>query len=85
MLSTWKGLSVLRPTLINDILCMYDILSSYLIEQARVHLESGNGSRLADGQRIYTTFSRRTICIWLRVGLLWLLIVLQCPCPCAKR
>lgn len=54
MLSTWKGLSVLRPTLINEIL-LYDILSSYLIEQASVHLESGNGNRLADGQRIYTT------------------------------
>jgi len=28
MLSTWKGLSVLRPTLINDILCMiYSLLT----------------------------------------------------------
>lgn len=50
---------------------LYDILSSYLIEQARVHLESGNGSRLAEYILLLSTHN-------LLCGLLWLLIDRVC-------
>ena len=63
---------------------LYDIYSSsYLIEQARVHLESGNGGRLADGQRIYTASLNAQFA--LASG--WVVVAADCAaclCPCAK-
>jgi hypothetical protein len=82
MLSTWKDLSVLRPTLTHDNSCMiYTLFLPYRASEGALGID--NGSRLAGGQRIYTAPLNAQFA--LASG--WAVMAADCapcPCPCAN-